>query len=252
MSNSDRPYPQIKNQILAALPPDEYERLSPHFEHVWLPHRQVVTQHGEPIRNVYFPNDALLSHVVQLSDGSTTEAAVAGREGMAGLPVVLGADSTPIQAVVQIPGTAVKVKAKIIRDAFNRGGVLQSRLLTYAHALFIAAAQSAACNAHHLLEERLARWLLASSDGVGSDDLHLTQEFIATMMGVRRPGVTGAAFTLKEAELINYRRGHIQILDRNGLEAAACECYRAIKNQFKLLVGDGDDEGAFVSQKASY
>lgn len=232
-------YPQLKNQILAALPPSEYQQLSPHMEYVQLPHGQVVIEHGEPIRDVYFPNDALISLVTQLSDGSTVEAGVAGREGMAGLPVVLGADSTPMQSVVQIPGTAVKIKAKVILEAFNRGGALRSRLLSYAHALFIEAAQSAACNAHHHLEERLARWLLTSSDGVESDELPLTQEFIATMMGVRRAGVTCAAFTLRESGLINYNRGRIQILDREGLEAVACECYRAIKDQFKSLVSDG-------------
>lgn len=231
-------YRQLKNQILAALPPDEYEQLSPHMEYVQLPHRQVLINHGEPIRDVYFPNDALISLVTQLSDGTTVEAGVASREGMAGLAIVLGADSTPMQSVVQIPGTAVKIKAQVIRDAFRRGGALQSRLLGYAHALFIEAAQSAACNAHHHVDARLARWLLTSSDGVESDELPLTQEFIATMMGVRRVGVTCAALSLRESGLINYNRGHIQILDRDGLEAAACECYRVIKDQFKSLVSD--------------
>jgi CRP-like cAMP-binding protein len=250
MSTSERPYHQINNRILAALPPDEYEELSPHFEYVRLPQGQVLIEHGEPIRDVYFPNDALISLVTQLSDGLTVEVGAAGREGVAGLPVVLGADSTPMRSVVQIPGAAVKVKAKVVRDAFNRGGVLQSRLLAYAHALFIEAAQSAVCNAHHHLEERLARRLLTSSDGVGSDDLPLTHEFIATMMGVRRAGVTCAAFTLREAGLINYRRGHIQILDRGGLEAAACECYRAVKGQFKLPAG-GANDGPPISQQTS-
>jgi CRP-like cAMP-binding protein len=239
MRTSEGIYLQLKNRILTALPPDEYELLFPHMEHVHLPHGQVVIQHSQPIRDVYFPNDALISLVTQLADGSSVEAAMAGREGMAGLPVVLGADSTPIQAVVQIPGTAIKVKARVIRDAFNRGGVLQSRLLSYAHALFIEAAQSAACNAHHHLDARLARWLLTSSDAIESEDLPLTQEFIATMMGVRRAGVTCAALTLREAGLIDYNRGHIKILDRNGLEAVACECYRAIEEQFKTLMGNG-------------
>ncbi|HEV7860006.1 MAG TPA: Crp/Fnr family transcriptional regulator [Pyrinomonadaceae bacterium] len=235
----ERVYPQLKNWILAALPPDEYERLSPHMEYVQLPHGQVLIEHGEPILFVYFPNDALISLVTQLSDGATVEAGVAGREGMVGLPVVLGGDSTPMQSVVQIPGTAIKIKARVIRDAFNRGGALHSRLLGYAHALFVEVAQSAACNAHHHLDERLARWLLTSSDAVEAEELPLTQEFIATMMGVRRAGVTCAALTLREAGLIIYNRGHIKILDRDGLEAAACECYRAIKAQFKTLMGNG-------------
>ncbi|HEX8922166.1 MAG TPA: Crp/Fnr family transcriptional regulator [Pyrinomonadaceae bacterium] len=239
MSTSERNYPQIKNQILAALPPDEYERLSPHFEQVSLSHGQVVINPDEPIQAVYFPNDALISIVTQLSDGATVEACVAGREGMAGLPVVLGAASTPMQSVAQIPGTAVKIKARVICDAFGRGGTLQSRLLRYAHALLIETAQSAACNAHHHVEERLARWLLVSSDGVQANELPLTQEFIATMMGVRRAGVTCAAIILREAGLINYNRGYIQILNREGLETAACECYRVIKDQFNLLVSNG-------------
>lgn len=189
--------------------------------------------------------------MTQLEDGSTVEAGVAGREGVAGLPVVLGADSTPMRFVVQIPGTAVRVRAKIISDAFNRGGALQSLLLAYAHALFIGAAQSAACNAHHPLEGRLARWLLTSGDGVQADELPLTQEFIATMLGVRRAGVAYAASALKEAALINYRRGSIQILDRSGLEATACECYRAVEDQFNLFVSGGND-GSSVSQKTSF
>lgn len=238
-STSERGYPRLKNEILLALPRDEYERLSPHMEYVQLPHGRVLIENGEPIRDVYFPNDALISLVTQLSDGLTVEAGVAGREGMAGLPVVLGADSTPMQSVVQIPGTGVKIKAQAIRDAFNRGGAMQALLLGYAHALFIEAAQSAACNARHHLEARLARWLLTSSDGVEADDLPLTQEFIAAMLGVRRASVTCAALTLREAGLISYNRGHIQILDRKGLETVACECYRAIKEQFKSLVSNG-------------
>ena len=236
---SERGCPEIKNQILAALPPDEYERLAAHVEHVRLPHGRVVIEHGELISHVYFPNDSLISLVTLLSNGSTVEAAVAGRDGVAGLPVVLGADSTPMRSVVQIPGTAVRINAKVIRDAFDRGGALQARLLRYAHALFIGAAQSAACNAQHHVEARLARWLLTSSDAVRSDELPLTQEFIATMLGVRRAGVTCAALALRESGLINYNRGHIQILDREGLEAAACECYRAIKDHSALLTGDG-------------
>jgi CRP-like cAMP-binding protein len=240
MSARERPYHQIRNQILASLSPDEYERLSPHFEHVELPHGRVIIAGGEPIRDVYFPNDALISLVTQLLDGSTIEAGVAGREGMAGLPVVLGADSTPMQSVVQIPGTAIKISAKVIRDAFGRGGGLQSRILLYAHALFIGVSQTAACNAQHRIEARLARWLLTSSDAVEADELPLTQEFIATMLGVRRAGVTCAALILREEGLIYYNRGHIRVLNREGLEAAACECYRVIKQQFHLLTNDGN------------
>jgi CRP-like cAMP-binding protein len=240
MSTSERSYPQIRNQILASLSPDEYERLSPHFNHVELPPGQVLIASEEPIQYVYFPNDALISLVTQLMDGNTVEAAVAGREGMAGLPVILGADSTPMQSVVQIPGSAIKIKAKVVRDAFIRGGTLQSRILRYMHALFVGVSQTAACNAQHRIEARLARWLLTSSDAVQADELPLTQEFIATMMGVRRAGVTCAALVLREEGLINYNRGHIRILNRGGLEATACECYRVIKGQFNLLTNNGN------------
>jgi CRP-like cAMP-binding protein len=240
MSTRERPYHQIRNRILTALSPDEYERLSPHFEHVELPRGQVLIASGEPIRHVYFPNGALISQVTQLSDGSTVEAAVAGREGMAGLPVVWGADSTPMQSVVQIPGAAIRVRAKVIRDAFARGGALQARILRYAHALFIAVSQTAACNSQHRIEARLARWLLTNSDAVESDELPLTQEFIATMMGVRRVGVTCAADVLREEGLIDYNRGHIRVIRREGLEAAACECYRVIKEQLDLLTNNGN------------
>jgi CRP-like cAMP-binding protein len=240
MSTRERPYHQVRNRILAALAPDEYERLSPHFEHVELPRGRVLIAGGEPIRHVYFPDGALISQVTQLSDGSTVEAAVAGREGMAGLPVVWGADSTPMLSVVQIPGTAVEVRAKVIRDAFARGGALQSGILRYAHALLIAVSQTAACNSHHRVEARLARWLLASSDAAESDELPLTHEFIATMMGVRRAGVTEVAHLLREHGLISYTRGHIRVINREGLEAAACECYLVVKEQFGLLTNNGD------------
>ena len=240
MSTSERSYPQIRNQILASLSPDEFERLSPHLEHVDLPPGQVLIASEEPIQYVYFPNDALISLVTQLMDGNTVEAAVAGREGMAGLSVVLGADSTPMQFVVQIPGSAIKIKAKVVRDAFERCGELQSCILRYMNALLIGVSQTAACNAQHRIEARLARWLLTSSDAVQADELPLTHDFIATMMGVRRAGVTCAALVLKEKGLIHYDRGHIRIINREGLEAVACECYRVIKEQFNLLTNDGN------------
>ena len=250
MSTRVRPFHHIGNRILAALSPDEYERLSPHFEHVALPHGQVLIAIEEPIQYVYFPNNALISQVTQLSGGFTVEAAVVGCEGMAGLPAIFGADSTPMQSLVQIPGTAIRIKAKVIRDAFARGGVLQSRILRYTHALFVAVSQAAACNAQHTIEARLARWLLANSDAIESDELPLTQECIATMMGVRRAGVTCAALMLREEGLIHYNRGHIRIVNRAGLEAAACECYRAIREQFELLAGNGDEQaGEFSSRR---
>lgn len=239
MSTDERPFRQISNRILAALSPDECEGLSSHFEHVNLWKRQVVFEPDEPIRDVYFPNDALVSLVSLLSDGSTAEVNVVGREGLVGLPVILGVGRTPMRAEVLIPGAAVKIRADVLRDVFGRGGALQSFILRYTYTALFAASQAAACNAYHSLERRLARWLLASSDAAQSNDLPVTHEVIASMLGVRRAGITSAAMTLKEKGFISYNRGRIDITDRPGLEAVACECYRMVKGQLEPLRGDG-------------
>lgn len=239
MSTDEGTSRRISNNILAALSPDECEGLSRHFEHVNLSQRQVVLEPDEHIRDVYFPGDALVSLVSLLSDGSTAEVNVVGREGLVGLPVFLGVGRAPTRAVVLVPGGAVKIRADVLCDAFGRGGALQSRILRYTHAALFAASQTAVCNAYHPLERRLARWLLLSSDAAKSDDLPVTHEVIASMLGVRRAGVTSAAVMLKEEGLISYNRGRIDITDRPGLEVLACECYRAVKGQLEPLRGNG-------------
>lgn len=227
----------MENRLLACLPEEELGRLSPHFERVSLTHGQHVIVPDEPIRDVYFPLNCLLSLVTILEDGSTVESGTIGREGMSGVPVLLDAMSTTMPTFTQIPGDAIKVRASLIKEMYEEGGALHRLLNRYIHTVIVTGSQSVACNARHTVEARLCRWLLMSSDGVGSDELNLTQEFLATMLGVRRPGVSQAASVLQEAGLISYSRGLIQILDRGGLEKAVCECYRMTKEEYDRLFG---------------
>lgn len=225
-----------RNLLLAALPTDEYQRLLPHLELVSLPLRQVLSNPGEPIEFVCFPHQSIISLVTILEDGSTVEAGLVGKEGMFGVQAFLGGDSTPHQAIVQVAGEAMRMSAAQLKIEFQRGGKLQSLLLRYVQALFTQVSQGAACHRLHTVEERLARWLLMVSDRLEPDQLPLTQEFIAQMLGTRRAGVTVAAGMLQQAGLIRYRRGEITILDRQNLEAASCECYKVVSNEFERLL----------------
>jgi CRP-like cAMP-binding protein len=226
-----------QNRLLAALPSEELKRLLPYIEQVSLSHGQTIIKPHEPIPFVYFPLNSLLSLVTVMEDGSTVEAGSVGREGMAGLPILLDARTTPMQTLTQIPGQAVRIKAEILKEAFNAGGALRQILHRYMHTAIVVSSQTAACNRLHHLEIRLCRWLLMSSDGVCSDELRLTQEFLSTMLGVRRAGVSEAASQLQDKGLIRYQRGRIQILDRKSLEAAACECYGVVKAEYERLFG---------------
>jgi CRP-like cAMP-binding protein len=228
---------KLGNRLLARLPGEELDALRPHFEPVSLAHAQYLIAPHEPISYVYFPTTSLASLVTVLEDGSTVESGAVGREGMVGIPVLLDARMTPMETLVQIPGEAIRVKASAIKESFDRGGALHTLLHRYIHTLFVVASQSAACNRRHHVESRLCRWLLMSSDGIGSNELALTQEFLATMLGVRRAGVTQAALDLQEAGMINYTRGRINILDRERLEAATCECYHMVKEEYNRLLG---------------
>lgn len=227
----------MQNRLLAGLTSEELERLHPHLEQVSLSHGQVIILPEEPIEFAYFPLNSLLSLVTVMEDGSTVEASAIGCEGMAGLPILLDAGTTPMRTLTQIPGKAVRIKAKIIKQEFDRGGALQKLLYRYIHTIIVIGSQSAACNRLHHLEARLCRWLLMSSDGVGSTELPLTQEFLATMLGVRRAGVTEAASQLQSKGLIRYQRGYIQIIDTKSLETAACECYGIVKAEYDRLFG---------------
>jgi CRP-like cAMP-binding protein len=231
---------RLENRILAALPPNEKARLLPHMEQVELPLGQVVISPEETIPYVYFPTGALISLVSIMEDGRGVEAGVIGYEGMAGLPVILGGGTTPMRSVVQMKGSAVRVKASAAKAEFERGGALQKALYGYMHALLVAFSQSAACNRLHPTEGRLARWLLIASDGIQSDFMPLTHEYLSTMLGIRRAGVTEACLVLKDRGLIDYNRGRLQILERKGLRGVACECYEIVKKEFdRLLVGGG-------------
>jgi CRP-like cAMP-binding protein len=226
----------LKNQLLAALPIEEYQNLAPHLEPVELPLRQVLHEPGEPIEYIYFPTEAMISLVSIMKDGSTVEVALIGKEGMVGIPVILGGNSTTSQAVVQVAGRGLRMQANILKAQFQLGGELHNLLLRYVQALFTQVSQGAVCNRLHNLEERLARWLLSVQDCLQVEEFPMTQEHIAQMLGSRRSGVTVAAGLLQNAGIIRYRRGRINILSREGLEATTCECYGIIKAEITRLL----------------
>jgi CRP-like cAMP-binding protein len=221
-----------KNRILSGLPPEDYERLAPHLEQVEMPLGQVLYEAGSRIDHVYFPLNSLISLVSQLSDGSGVEVGIIGFEGMSGLSIVLGVETSQHEAMVQINDGAMRMSAQTLRDEFKRGGAMQSLLLRYTQSLMVQMSQVAACNRLHTVEERLARWLLMSHDRCTCDDLPLTQEFLALMLGVRRAGVTTSALALQGEGYIQYKRGHITVTDRDGLEDYSCECYRVLNAEF--------------------
>lgn len=237
MPTHQQAHPHSPNRLLAGLPSEEHKALQPYMEQVSLSHGQTIILPYEPIPFVYFPVNSLLSLVTVMENGSTVEAGAIGREGMAGLPILLDAGTTPSQTLTQIPGQAVRVKAEIIKKAFDAGGALRHILHRYIHTTIVVGSQTAACNRLHHIEARLCRWLLMSSDGVGSEELSLTQEFLSTMLGVRRAGVSEAASQLMDKGLIHYQRGRIQIVDKKSLETAACECYGVVKAEYDRLFG---------------
>lgn len=226
------------NKLLAALPEDDYQRLVPHLEKVSLTKGQVIYEVGETIEKVYFPTQGVISLVSITENGATSEIGLIGYEGMVGLPVFLGGESTNNRAIVQIAGDALMMNAQTLKTEFNRAEGLQKRLLPYAQALLTQVSQTAVCNGFHTIEQRLARWLLLVRDCSQTNELPLTQELIATMVGIRRSGVTVAAGMLSKAGIISYKRGLITILDQQALEALACECYYLVKSEFIRLVGN--------------
>ena len=225
------------NRILSALPEEEYERLRPHFEPVDLARGDVVYQPDEPMAFIYFPSGGTISVSVQMADGAEAEVGMIGREGMAGLPVALGTKSAPLKAFTQVPGRGMRVRADLFKEEFDRVGTLHRLILAYAQVFFVQAAVTAACNRLHLLDERLASWLLRSRDRAHSDTLPLTHEFLSVMLGVRRAGVTEAVGRLEAEGLIRHERGRIDLADVAGLEQASCECYRVLRAEFDRLLG---------------
>lgn len=228
--------PQIPNSILSALPEAEYEHLFAQLEHIEMPLGAVLYHPAEDMQHVYFPNSGTISVLAMVRSGTSVEVGMVGNEGMFGIPVVLGTVTAPTEAVVQIPGEGLRVRADVLREEFKKGGILQDIILRYTQGFIIQITQTAVCNSLHSVNERLARWLLMCQDRALSNELPLTHEFIADMLAVRRAGVTVAAGNLQKQGLINYQRGHITILDREGLEGASCECYAEVKREFERLL----------------
>lgn len=227
-----------QNLLLARLPVEEYERLLPSLEHVSMELGQVLHEPGRSMQYVYFPTTAIVSLVCVMEDGNSAEIALVGNDGIVGVSLLLGGETTPSRALVQSAGDAYRLKGQLLKNEFYRAGPMQRLLLRYTQALLTQMAQTAVCNRHHSLDQQLCRWLLLSIDRLPSDQLVMTQELIANMLGVRREGVTEAAGKLQKAGLIRYHRGHITVLDRKGLEARVCECYGVVKRECDRLLAD--------------
>lgn len=228
----------LQNHLVAALRGEDRERLIKHLELVELPLGEVLYESGAQMRHVYFPTTAIVSLLYVMEDGASAEIAIAGNDGIVGIALFMGGESTPSRAVVQSAGMAYRMKGQQLKEEFNRGGPLQHLLLRYTQALLTQMAQTAVCNRHHSLDQQLCRWLLLSIDRLVTNELVMTQELIANMLGVRREGVTEAAGNLQKAGLISYRRGHITVLDRKGLENRTCECYAVVKKEYARLLPD--------------
>ncbi|MEL6382495.1 MAG: Crp/Fnr family transcriptional regulator [Cyanobacteria bacterium J06626_18] len=224
------------NHLLAILPETDYARLAPYLRKVDLELGQVLYEPAEPLDTVYFPNQAMISLVQVMENGATVEAGIVGNDGMVGYGVYLGGQHDSSRAIVQIAGNAIALSASVLKTEFDRGESLHTLLLRYTQALLAQISQTAACNRFHPIEERLARWLLQSQDFAHSATLHMTQDFVSSMLGTRRASVTVAAGTLQQAGLIHYNRGQIEILDREALESAACECYGTVKAEYNRLL----------------
>jgi CRP-like cAMP-binding protein len=238
---------QIQNRILANLPQSAYRRISPHLEKVDLPSGKIIYDIDQPIDYVYFPSGAMISLVTLMEDGKIVEVGLVGRDGMSGIAALMGQKTSADRAIVQIPDGAVRARIEVIKEEFDRGGSLQSSLLSYTYALMRQVSQTAACNATHTAEERLSRWLLMCHDRVQSDELNLTQEFIAEMLATRRATVNVSATNLQSAGLIRYNRGRIKIIDRQGLVDFSCECYEALN---KAINGDESDNSPKKGQSS--
>ena len=227
-----------QNHLLAATPAADYQRLSAHLELVPMPLGEALYESGGRLQHVYFPTTSIVSLLYVLEDGASAEIAVVGNEGILGIALFMGGETTPSRAVVQSAGFGYRLKAQILKQEFNRAGPVMHLLLRYTQALITQMTQTAVCNRHHSVEQQLCRWLLLSLDRLSSDALTMTQELIANMLGVRREGVTEAAGNLQRLGLIRYTRGRIEVLDRPGLEKAVCECYAVVKKEDDRLLVD--------------
>jgi CRP-like cAMP-binding protein len=229
------PVPQ-DNHLLAALPPADWKRWEPLLERVDLPLGKVLYESGSTMSHVYFPTTAIVSLLYVMEDGASAEIAVVGNEGLVGIALFMGGQSTPSRAVVQSAGSCYRMRAATVKEEFDRSSAVLHLLLRYTQALITQMAQTAVCNRHHSLDQQLCRWLLLSLDRLKGMELVMTQELIANMLGVRREGVTEAALSLQAAGLIRYARGRISVLDRAGLEQRTCECYAVVKKEYERLL----------------
>ncbi len=240
--------PPLQNQLLAALPPADYKRILPHLESVELPLGLALYEPGSRLSYVYFLTGGIVSLLYVMENGASAEIAITGCEGMVGISLFMGGESTPSRAVVQSAGHAYRLPASVLKKEFDSGGELQHLLLRFTQALITQMAQTAVCNRHHSVEQQLCRWLLLSIDRLPSNELIMTQELIANMLGVRREGVTEAAGVLQHAGLIRYSRGHITLLDRPGLEQRVCECYAVVKRETDRLLARRSATGALAAR----
>ncbi len=237
MSAIASPSDPVENRLLASLPPDEYERLRPELQPVSFALGEVVYEFGGHLEYVFFPTNSIVSLLYTMENGTSAEMGLTGNDGVVGIALFMGGGTMPNRAVVQSAGSALKMKAKVLQGEFARGGKFQQLMLRYTQALITQISQTAVCNRLHSVEQQLCRWLLLSHDRVKADELIMTQELIADMLGVRREGVTVAAGRLQDSGAISYVRGHIKILDRRKLEETVCECYRVVKEEFDRLLG---------------
>ena len=252
MPNTHRHHPH-DNHLLAALQDNDYLRLESHLELVQMDLGEVLYEPGVRLGSVFFPTTSIVSLLYVMENGASAEIAIVGNEGVLGISLFMGGGSTPSRAVVQSAGHAFRLKAALLEDEFNRFGPTMRILLRYTQALITQMGQTAVCNRHHSIDQQLCRWLLLSLDRLHSNNLSMTQELIANMLGVRREGVTEAAGKLQDAGLIRYRRGTITVLDRAGIEGRACECYQVVKTEFnRLLPADvkHSSERIFVTQRS--
>jgi CRP-like cAMP-binding protein len=225
-----------ENHLIAALPPAEAERWLPLLESVDMPLGSVLYESGGTLRHVYFPTTSIVSLLYVMENGASAEIAVVGNEGIVGVSIFMGGESTPSRAVVQSAGHGFRLQADTMKHEFDRAGPVLHLFLRYTQALITQMAQTAVCNRHHTLDQQLCRWLLLSLDRLRGNELVMTQELIANMLGVRREGVTEGALKLQHAGLIRYARGHITVLDRKGLEKRSCECYAVVKKEYDRLL----------------
>jgi len=232
------PHSPSQNHLLAALPTEEFDRLAAHLELVPMRLGDTLYEPGGQLQHVYFPTTAIVSLLYVLESGASAEIAGVGNEGILGIALFMGGNTTPSSAVVQTAGHGYRLPGKLLKEEFNRAGLMQRLLLRYTQALLTQMCQTAACNRHHSIEQQLCRWLLLTLDRLPSNELVMTQELVASALGVRREGITEAAGNLQRAGVIRYRRGHISVLERSGLETRACECYAVVRKELIRLLSD--------------